>query len=90
MLHYFGYFGFKPKRAKIKEKEVKKVDKRSRVFILFGLKGEERVGVLGVFKCRIAAERRMNRVEAIKYKTDKDEFPYYFEYFVIEEYGVIK
>lgn len=91
MHHYLGYFAFKPKRAKIKVKEEKKerkIPKRSRVFILFGLKGEERVGVIGVFTCNLSAERRRNRVEIIKYNTGKDEFPYYFDDFVIEEYGV--
>ena len=93
MHHYLGYFAFKPKRAKIKVKEEKKerkIPKRSRVFILFGLKGEERVGVIGVFTCNLSAERRRNRVEIIKYNTEKDEFPYYFDDFVIQEYGVKK
>lgn len=91
MHHYLGYFAFKPKRAKIKVKEEKKerkIPKRSRVFILFGLKGEDRVGVIGVFTCNLSAERRRDRVEIIKYNTGKDEFPYYFDDFVIEEYGV--
>ena len=97
MHHYLGYFAFKPKRAKMgvqfsasdyKAKEAKKAYKKSRVFILFGLKGEERVGVIGVFTCNLSAERRRNRVEIIKYNTGKDEFPYYFDDFVIQEYGV--